>query len=164
MGTFGALHDEAGKILCSLYFPPDSNQKRKTKRSKFRSEGSQNSPMKSYRVTRYDASEVDCRVSEDDRIPYQLPHIPVHSPTGFNCGYLGSGPSDLALAILVDYFGEDPEQILDLAQRKVSGTSKALRYHQRFKSDVVANLFLQDNESYTLTGEQIGHWLSEGIL
>lgn len=120
--------------------------------------------MKAYRIIRHDASTVDCRVVEDDRIPYQLPHIPVHSPTGFNCGYLGSGPSDLALAILVDYFGEDPEQVFDLTRCKVSGTSKALQHHQRFKSDVVANLFLQDDESYTLTGDQIGHWLSEGLL
>jgi hypothetical protein len=28
-----------------------------------------------------------------------------HSPTGFSWGYAGSGPAQLALAILADYFG-----------------------------------------------------------
>lgn len=34
-----------------------------------------------------------------------------HSPTGFNWGYCGSGPAQLALAILLDYTG-DPEAAL----------------------------------------------------
>lgn len=32
-----------------------------------------------------------------------LNHIVRHSPTGFEWGYMGSGPSDLSLSILVDY-------------------------------------------------------------
>lgn len=31
-----------------------------------------------------------------------------HSPDGFQWGYAGSGPSDLALAILWDHFGTEP--------------------------------------------------------
>lgn len=31
-----------------------------------------------------------------------LPHIVRHSPTGFNCGYDGNGPRDLALSLLTD--------------------------------------------------------------
>jgi hypothetical protein len=39
-----------------------------------------------------------------------------HSPTGFSWAYPGSGPAQLALAILADHLGDD-EQALDLYQR-----------------------------------------------
>lgn len=41
-----------------------------------------------------------------------------HSPDGFSCGYGGSGPAQLALAILLEYFND--EQI-------------ALAHYQQFK-------------------------------
>lgn len=46
-----------------------------------------------------------------------------HSPTGFAWGYHGSGPAQLALAILADAFEDD-----ELAQR----------VYQEFKSDMIA--------------------------
>jgi len=36
-----------------------------------------------------------------------LKHIVEHSPTGFQWGYGGSGPADLALSILADCIGLD---------------------------------------------------------
>jgi len=48
-----------------------------------------------------------------------------HSPTGFAWGYSGSGPSQLALALLADALGDD-----DLA----------LDFYQRFKDRFVARL------------------------
>jgi hypothetical protein len=39
-----------------------------------------------------------------------LPHLIRHSPTGFNCGYNGNGPRDLALSLLTDTFNTlDPD-------------------------------------------------------
>ncbi|MGC9084405.1 MAG: DUF6166 domain-containing protein, partial [Anaerolineae bacterium] len=38
-----------------------------------------------------------------------LQHIVRYSPTGFEWGYGGSGPADLALSILRDYLGDHPE-------------------------------------------------------
>lgn len=35
-----------------------------------------------------------------------LKHVNLHSPTGYNWGYLGSGPADLALSLLADALGE----------------------------------------------------------
>ena len=35
-----------------------------------------------------------------------------HSPTGIEWGYLSSGPADLALSILWDFMGKEPEQKL----------------------------------------------------
>lgn len=60
-----------------------------------------------------------------------------HSPTGFEWGYGGSGPAQLALAILADYFADDDE---------------ALHVYQDFKFAVIAGI--QDDE-WRLTTEQI---------
>jgi len=57
-------------------------------------------------------------------LPPRLDLIP-HSPTGFGWGYGGSGPAQLALALLAHAFGSD---------------EVALRYYQRFKEDVVTPL------------------------
>jgi hypothetical protein len=48
-----------------------------------------------------------------------------HSPSGFEWGYCGSGPAQLALALLADHLGDDEQ---------------ALNLYQRFKWVVVAEL------------------------
>ena len=53
-----------------------------------------------------------------------------HSPDGFNVGYGGSGPAQLALAILLEFTDKDI----------------ALRLHQEFKWDVIAKLPQTDFE------------------
>ena len=45
---------------------------------------------------------------EDDKLKYALEHKVHHSPTGFEFGYEGSGPAELARSILWDYLGEEP--------------------------------------------------------
>jgi len=67
-----------------------------------------------------------------------------HSPTGFSWGYGGSGPAQLALAILLDYFNGDAEL--------------AHRYYQQFKWDFVAQW--SPAKDWKITDEQIGSWLS----
>ena len=42
-----------------------------------------------------------------DGNPFLLRHVEMHSPTGFEWGYAGSGPADLALSILADYLGNE---------------------------------------------------------
>lgn len=67
-----------------------------------------------------------------------LTHIAYHSPTGFAWGYAGSGPADLALAILADYF-EEPEELVQGALRSMwAPRSKAVRLYQAFKDQFVA--------------------------
>jgi hypothetical protein len=61
-----------------------------------------------------------------------------HSPTGFEWGYCGSGPAQLALAILADHLGDDRE---------------ALNLYQRFKWAVIAEL--PRNCRWTLTSHDI---------
>lgn len=60
-----------------------------------------------------------------------------HSPTGFEWGYGGSGPAQLALALLADALGDDEE---------------ALRLHQPFKWDVVSRL---PEEGWRLRSEDV---------
>jgi len=60
-----------------------------------------------------------------------------HSPTGFEWGYAGSGPAQLALAILADHLGNDEQ---------------ALNLYQRFKWAVVAEL---PHREWILTSEEV---------
>ena len=65
-----------------------------------------------------------------------------HSPDGFNWGYAGSGPAQLALAILFDYFGD---------------ARKAEILHQAFKFAFVSRF----KDNWELTGDEIEAWLAE---
>ena len=60
-----------------------------------------------------------------------------HSPTGFEWGYGGSGPAQLALAILADHLGNDEQ---------------AFNFHHRYKWAVIAEL---PKRSWTLTSQEI---------
>ena len=66
-----------------------------------------------------------------------------HSPDGFNWGYGGSGPAQLALAILADHLGND---------------ELALANYQAFKFAVIAGL---ENDEWTLTGDAVSDALQE---
>lgn len=88
-----------------------------------------------------------------------LRHIPFHSPAGFSWGYEGSGPADLALAILVDHLHERAPQggwRAGAAFSRWTVGSAAFRHHQSFKRAVVA----QWDDVWELTDEQIAAWLS----
>jgi len=66
-----------------------------------------------------------------------------HSPNGFNWGYEGSGPAQLALALLLD----------------VVGPRLAQRYYQQFKRERVA---LWGN-NWCITDTQIKEWVHEAL-
>jgi len=74
-------------------------------------------------------------------------HLPVrldlynHSPDGFEYGYGGSGPAQLALALLADVLGDD---------------DRAVRLHQPFKWRVIARLAQEDPWRLTRL-EILGH-------
>lgn len=64
-----------------------------------------------------------------------------HSPDGFEWGYGGSGPAQLALGLLLDVLG-DPDEAEEL--------------YQRFKWEVVAQL---DRDHWRMTGAEILAWV-----
>lgn len=72
-----------------------------------------------------------------------------HSPTGFEWAYAGSGPAQLALAILFDVTGD-----AEIAQR----------HHQDFKNRFIANLKV---DKWTIHEDDVKQWLKnaeEGVL
>jgi len=62
-------------------------------------------------VTTYEIEEVDFKTTRAKLIESkELKHYVLHSPDGFEWGYAGSGPSDLAYSILWEYLGCQPNQ------------------------------------------------------
>jgi len=82
----------------------------------------------------------------------QLPHVVRHSPDGFEWGYMGSGPADLALSILADHLGETPSE-----SEINSGRFRAWGLHQDFKSQIVGGM--PRAEAWTITSQAIDEWL-----
>jgi hypothetical protein len=64
-----------------------------------------------------------------------------HSPDGFNWGFLGSGPSQAALGILLDCLGQ----------------KAAIMYYQQFKFDKVSTW----GDSFCISGGEIKEWLKK---
>jgi hypothetical protein len=63
-----------------------------------------------------------------------------HSPDGFAWGYMGSGPAQLALALLLD----------------AVSAAAAKRWYQRFKVEVVASW--PQGEGWTITRSAVREW------
>lgn len=68
------------------------------------------------------------------------PDLPSHSPDGFQVGYTGSGPAQLAAALLHDVYDADTSN----------------KHYQQFKNEVIANL----PDEWSLTEERIREWAS----
>lgn len=82
------------------------------------------------RVVSHDGKELDLNASLK---------VVNHSPTGFCWGYAGSGPAQLALAILLEHFNGDK--------------GRALAIYQEFKDAVIARLPMDDD--FELTDMQV---------
>lgn len=67
-----------------------------------------------------------------------------HSPAGFNWSYSGSGPAQLALALLYDVTGDG-----DLS----------IRLHQHFKAEFVAGW----GDSWEITDAEIQRWVDSQL-
>jgi len=103
--------------------------------------------MKTYRIERArDTRLVHVVVQEEGRLARALnPRHDLfdHSPTGFEYGYGGSGPAQLALALLADASGNP---------------TLAIEHHQRFKWQVIASLD-GDRLVHEMTDGEILEWL-----
>lgn len=138
-------------------------------------------PLKSYVGTRL---QEGCEVyveSEEKRYPLPLRlEIRSHSPTGFEWGYGGSGPAQLALAILADHFGPlqppslcpfcnsplkgeaciDSDCGYQFAEDKwmhIQGTGVNGIHYQDFKRVIAA----RKGEHFRLTTEEIEQWIEQ---
>lgn len=80
--------------------------------------------MKTYIGQYKDGQAIVSVVSEgEERLLDPRLDLKNHSPTGFGWGYSGSGPAQLALAILADLFDDQT----------------ALQHYQKFKEEVIAS-------------------------
>lgn len=98
--------------------------------------------MKVYRGTRSERGDVKVTVSDaHGNNPKPLPmrlDLRRHSPTGFNWGYAGSGPAQLALALCADALGDD---------------ARALSVYQRVKGELLVNA--PEHARLNLSHEQV---------
>jgi uncharacterized protein DUF6166 len=94
--------------------------------------------MKTYYGTR---TEAGAAVVVDDNGEYRAldprHDLRAHSPTGFNWGFAGSGPAQLALALAADVLGDD---------------EKAQAVYQRLKFKLIGSL---PDEQWVLTENRI---------
>lgn len=81
-------------------------------------------------------------VKIDDEVlsPKESQKLINHSPDGFSWGYLGSGPSQLALALLLRFTNE----------------TFAKHNYQQFKLDIIANI---DQADFSIPASEIEDWI-----
>ena len=125
--------------------------------------------MKTYTISRNRGGEVACTVSRStpnggETAVTLLRHCVYHSPTGFETGYGGSGPADLALSILADFLGVSPEKVKKVLDKALTLSSHnashvPLKMHQMFKSDFIARHKLEPGDSYNIAGDEIARWI-----
>ncbi len=105
-------------------------------------------------------------VYEDDREPYRLRHMIVHSPSGLAWGYSGSGAADLALSILADYL--DEADVIPAHERHDHAVAREIQHtrawvlHQDFKRQFIAPL--DEGAGWTLTDADVRDWLAPRLL
>ncbi|MDF9748202.1 MULTISPECIES: DUF6166 domain-containing protein [Halobacteriales] len=90
---------------------------------------------------------VEKRPGQERLTPERSLALVNHSPSGFEWGYGGSGPAQLALALLLDYTGAE---------------AFALDHYQAFKTEVVSQLGCAGSDEYwRLTSSEIDAALRE---
>ncbi len=90
---------------------------------------------------------VEKQSDQEQLAPDRSLELANHSPSGFNWGYDGSGPAQLALALLLDY--TDDEDV-------------ALKEYTEFKTKVVSQLECTEPDGcWRLTGREIDVALCE---
>jgi len=134
LDSISVLCEDCNEVL--IDFLPESSDSERPEPEHVRYEG------------RYDAPGDVCYVEvfKPGKSPYPMQarqDIVNHSPTGIAWGYGGSGPAQCALAILMDYLGDE---------------ARARALHQQFKFRVIARF--APNSQWTLTGRQIENALS----
>ena len=75
--------------------------------------------------------------------PERSQRVKNHSPDGFNWGYLGSGPAQLALAILLEVTNDE---------------AKALAHYQDFKFQLIAAITSQTT-NWEIEEQKIIAWI-----
>lgn len=111
-----------------------------------------------------------CRRLEDGRAACNVPQVIVqHSPTGFEWGYGGSGPADLALNVLhfllppreVHDFGDGRRMMEGVLVGGIGVSPEALQLHQDFKRHFLESM-KEDGGHITL--EEMRAWIVQQLV
>lgn len=143
--------------------------------------------MRSYKGHRDQQGALHVTVTDASSAIRALPtrlDLARHSPTGFEVGYAGSGPAQLALAILADALNaaREPEAVVTVlgtllraqlaflsialidrdlhTDRRQDADTVALRLYQQFKFERLVSL---DRDSWTITNDDVRQWI-EGVI
>lgn len=81
-------------------------------------------------------------INDQELSPKESQELRNHSPDGFAWGYGGSGPAQLALALLL----------------KFTTKEKALKYYQQFKWDIISGL---PGSGFELLEEVVTNWIKK---
>ena len=95
--------------------------------------------MKIYKGVRHQ-TEIEVQMDGQPFLPDESLKLRNHSPNGFEWGYGGSGPAQLALAVLLDCKGKEI----------------ALARYQQFKWAVIAGM----GDFWILTEDDVNSWLT----
>jgi hypothetical protein len=104
--------------------------------------------QRGYLGSRYPTGRVYVGVIEDGCIMCPLPHNELHSPDGFEWGYAGSGPADLARSILTHALGLEGEAAENIHPR----------LYQQFKFDIIAPL--PRDENWEMSRDEVLAWVA----
>jgi len=80
-----------------------------------------------------------------------------HSPTGLEWGYAGSGPAQLALAVLVDALLEPLGAVSKLNPERRAAEAQALQLYHSFKFDRIAEL--PRGEPWEISADDVRSWV-----
>jgi hypothetical protein len=100
-----------------------------------------------YLGSRYPNGRVYVGIIENGAVTEPLPHIERHSPGGFEWGYAGSGPADLALSILTHALGQTQPDTIPPA------------LYQQFKDDIVTRL--PRDRNWEFSREYVLRWVDK---
>lgn len=92
---------------------------------------------------------------------HALPHVAYHNAEGFDYGYEGAGPGDLALSILADFFGEVLTPDVDAGDSYAGERSLAVSLHEAMATRFIAPM--DPVEGGTITTGEITDWLRAAI-
>ncbi|MHB1826781.1 MAG: DUF6166 domain-containing protein [Steroidobacteraceae bacterium] len=106
-----------------------------------------------------DERQGDVRVwrEADGALQASVAHLAHHSPSGFECGYGGSGPADLALSILAAFVPARADGPTERLYKGARCSRFAWMHHQRFKWDLIATL---PKEGGVLSAADIREWIA----
>lgn len=110
--------------------------------------GTDPNPIERYEISRDADGRVTCWVHRGFGVRASLKHLVRHSPDGFEIGYAGSGPTELARCILLCQLERSPEAGRDIDRHA----------YQLFRDTFLADPHWRDGR--VLTARAIEDWVA----